>query len=223
MNDSSHNFSKINISNTDFIITRISNLNIDDNRIETFCGESTEPLPKYLKNTTSKGAYQQDKNNKNAVYVVIDKETNEIAFYYALRTSMCEQTDNDNLGILSKVLKRVKSLCKHGVVKIDNVIPTIDLSMFCKNTNYSRVNNIHDFGSSLFYSIIYQQVSFIKDIVAIQYITLNAADNGSGKLIDYYKDKLAFVEYESLGILPIQERYDKGCKFLIHPIEQLEH
>ena len=155
------------------------------------------------------------------MYLVIDCDTDEIAMYYSLRTSMfSKKYEEQHFSKFRYFIRSLAAFFKKNKLKIPLLIPTIDLSMFCKNSNYSRVDFVENLGQNIFVKVIYDQVLKTREIVGIQYITVNAADDGSGDLIKYYINKLAFEESQDSRLTPIQEEYDKNCKFLIHPIEE---
>lgn len=207
---------EIELFNNKYKVARLSEIYSEKICLNRFSNHKNKALENFIKNTSEDGALESDKTNTNAVYLVVDKDTNEIAFYYALRAAMFDRKRNKSKKWFFRFIKVINYLINNKL-SISEIVPTIDLSMFCKNELYSKSDNVKGLGVKIFWNVIYYQVRQIKSITGIKYISLNAADDGSGELIKYYIRDLHFQKLTK-DIIAIQEQFDVGCTPMIHEI-----
>lgn len=206
-------------------IKRFKDSKLSSEELKKFENPRNPILVKYLQNN----AIKDDIENTNAVFIVIDTETNEIAFYYALKTcSIADFTDEIKFERLKEEIERQEKAKQKGnqiknKIMLPDMIPCIELSIFCKNYNYSKFDvftNIGvSFGEFIFHKQIIPHVKHIQQFTGFSHLCLYAADSTEEKtLVKYYKNKLGFNSLNNNLIIPIQPSFDFKCTFLYMPI-----
>ncbi len=140
-------------------------------------------------------AEENESSGENCTYLVKDRNTHELAGYFALRTGLF-------------------------TVKISEedfyTVPSIELSNFAVNENYRKSHpDIKRVGTSMFYDFILPLVRYIKSFVGIQALYIYALPED--RLIEHYSS-LGFERLEEEGEQFVHQHvkpdYDDGCIFM---------
>lgn len=198
-------------------IKRLKDLDSSSVKLSAFKNKKNPNLEKYFLHF----ALDEDKVNKNAVYVVFDVDTKEVILYFSLRAGMVSDFSNVrlNLKLKKKVSLNTQSNNNENVFKVPDIIPAIELSYFCRNLSYSKSKQAKGIGAFIFHSEIYPFIKEIKKLLGFKILFLYAADSSKdGTLIKYYKDKLGFFVGDEAPMIAFQPIIDSDCKFMYQPI-----
>ena len=202
----------------DLDITTFNCSRLKENRnhktlIQGFNSNRNSSLSWYLKHN----AWIEDENNYRAYYLVKDK--NKIVLYFSLQNGMLIQCHQKILKGVSHRESDSKTdyFIDEDKIDVTNVIPGIELSHFCVNDSYRRRKNSwkvtiglkeYTVGAYVFYKFIAPKIAEVALISGVQYVYLFCADEGSNKLIEYYRDELHFSVMDDMACL--RPKYDNG-------------
>lgn len=165
-----------------------------------------KPTGKGLELYLKKMAEYEEQNRSNRTYLVRDKNTNELAGYFSLRTGLFtldtgrEKEDDDDITFYS--------------------VPSIELSNFAVNSAYRKQHpDISKIGKDMFANFILPVAQFTAQIVGVQAMHIYALPQDD--LIEHYQsfgfhrlpeDMEAFVHEH------VKPMYDKRCIFMYLPL-----
>lgn len=175
-------------------------------------------------------AWGEDNKNIRANYVV--KEGNRIVLFFSLQC-----------GILVKCHKKIIGGIRHNEssngeeeyfidedkINVTKVIPAIEMAHYCINDSYLRrkiETNItvgfeeYSIGSYIFYEYIAPIIKEVAQKIGVRYLYLFCADDGSGKLKDYYEKVLHFKIMDDMAC--VRSSYEKDLECMIISIECLD-
>ena len=171
-------------------VVRISKLKNWFDYVKNFDNATNSELSDYLNKLDENNkyrAYYDDSKNINAVFLVIDTITNEVAHYFALKTTCIFQIDETRELFITKNVneddKNEKS--RESKVRVPIACPSIELSMFCNNDNYSQKSKFNSekykMGRYFFDEIIMPRIKELSEQVGFTYLCLYAADQTKKK------------------------------------------
>ncbi len=163
---------------------------------------SGKGLELYLKNL----AEYEEQNRSNRTYLVRDKNTNELAGYFSLRTGLFtldtgrEKEDEYDITFYS--------------------VPSIELSNFAVNSAYRRQHpEISRIGKDIFVNFILPVAQYTAQIVGVQAMHIYALPQDD--LIDHYQS-FGFHrlpdEMEAFVHEHVKPMYDRRCIFMYLPL-----
>lgn len=205
--------SKRNIDITAFTCSRLKESRHNNTMIQGFNSNRNSALSWYLKHK----AWIEDDQNYRAYYLVKDK--NKIVLYFSLQNGMLIQCHQKKLsGILHRASEsETEYYIDEDKIDVTKVIPGIELAHFCVNDSYRRQKNSwkvtiglkeYTIGVYVFYKFIAPKIIEVASISGAQYVYLFCADEGSNKLIEYYKEELHFSVMDDMACL--RPKYDSG-------------
>lgn len=144
-------------------------------------------------------ALKNEQSGENRTYLVKDKNTHELAGYFALRNGLF-------------------------TIKIDEYrffgVPAIELSDFAVNDTYRAAHpDAGKIGRTMFYDFVLPLARFCKQLTGIQALYIYALPED--RLIDHYAsmgfERLDF-EGEAFVHQHVKPDYDAGCIFMFQPL-----
>lgn len=206
---------------TNFTCERLSSNNRNKGLINSFSSERNSSFTAYLKFNS----YREDSNNKKAVYLIKDGE--KLVGYFSLHCGLMVKCHKKILsGISSKIKNgKIEYYIDKDVIDVTNIVPSIEIIHFCINTSYKKkksnwsvINGMdkYSIGQYIYYKFILPIIIDAANNIGLQMIYLFCADDGSGKLIEYYR-KLGFSLMDNMAC--IRTGYDSSlscmtCKII---------
>lgn len=195
-----------------FTCERMAGNKINRSLINGFSSERNSAFTAYLRNYS----YREDLTNKKAVYLI--KDGGRIVGYFSLHCGLMVRCHKKILsGISSKTNNgNIEYFIDKDVIDVTNVVPSIEITHFCINSSYRKKKstwtvtyglNDYSVGKYIYYKFLLPIVINVADEIGVQMIYLFCADDGSGKLIDYYKE-LGFSVMDNMAC--IRTGYDSS-------------
>lgn len=209
----------------EFKCVRLADNHDNKGLIQGFSCEYNPSLAMYL----NQEAWGEEQNNYRAYYLV--KEKNKIVCYFSLQCGLLVKCHKKEVGgITQKELDGYKGFfIDQDKIHVTKTLPAIELSHFCINDSYRRKkkswiisNGIASctVGEYIFYEFIAPKIIHLSEIVGIQYLYLFCADNGIGKLRNYYEQVLHFKLMDDMAC--IRSEYDDKLDCYILKIKDLK-
>ena len=208
----------------DYACERIGNNRNDKALFNGFYCYRNPSLQGYLQ----REAWRENNQNKRAVYLV--KEKNKIVMYFTLQCGVLVQCHKKEIGGI--VHKGTEQSPKYHIdtenIEVTNSIPAIEMAQFCINDAYKRKkkswkiphgNRMYNVGAYCFYRYIAPKVIQLAEIAGLKYLYIFCADDGTGKLKDYYIRELHFEEMDDMAC--IRSKYDQDLPCMTIKIEDL--
>ncbi len=181
--------SKIEISK--YTCSRLLSDHNNKSLISTFSC-SKNPL---LAANIQRSAWFEEQNNKRAYYLI--KEDSKIVLYFSLQCGLLIKSHEKILrGIGHKeTTTGFEYYINDDIVDVTKTIPAIELSHFCINDSYKNKKNEwfilngpfkYHVGQYCFYQYIAPIVIDIANKLGVEILYLFCADEGNGKLFNYY-------------------------------------
>lgn len=214
----------------DIYVDRYSCSRLSSNRennalIKHFKSRKSLTLPLYLQ----RHAWDEDKRNYRAYYLV--KEDQRIVCYFSLQCGMLVKCHKKILGgIVCKELNgKTDYFIDSDKIQVSAVIPAVELAHFCINDSYRDKKKTvlikygvqeYSIGVYVFYTYIAPTIIEMAEKVGVQYAYLFCADNWTGRLTNYYMEKLNFELMDDMAC--IRPDYDDELECLTIKISDLE-
>lgn len=205
-------FTKTPVEAENFMCERFSSNDTNQSLKKAFYCEMNSSFTCYLRNDS----YLDDLENKKAVYLI--KDGDRIVGYFSLNCGLMIKCDQKILsGISSEINnEKIEYYIDKDIIDVTNIVPAIEITHFCINSSYRKKKSTwtvthglknYSVGKYIYYKFLLPIVINVAEKIGVQMIYLFCADDGSGKLIDYYKE-LGFTVMDNMAC--IRTGYDSS-------------
>lgn len=172
-------------------------------------------------------ALEEDSDNKQAVYFI--KDCNKIVSFFSLKCGLLIKCHRKVLtGVNHRNFNdQIEYYIDDDIINVTNTLPALEISHFCinetykkKKTNWKIKNCIAEYsvGKYIFYKFIVPLIIDISLRIGLQIVYLFCADDGSGKLIEFY-ESLNFQKMDDMAC--IRSEYNENLSCFTCKIETL--
>ena len=193
--------------------------------VKFFSSENGSQLAGHLKYS----GWQEDLVNYRAYYLVKDKSS--IVAFFAIQTGVLVNCENNRIGGITHRFNHQmipEYFIEDDVIDVTESLPSAELALFCINDAYR--NDAEKWkvefptrtvtpGTFIFYQFIAPLILEIAEKTGLQYLYLFTADDGSGRLNEYYMRELKFRPMEDMAC--VRQSYDEKLDCLIVSLRKL--
>ncbi len=208
---------------TQFTCERYLRNKLNASLVKGFSSEMGFGLAEYLK------AYGLDEEIRNYRAYYLIKDGAKVVAYFSIQCGSLVLCDNKEIGGITHTLDDgVHYFIEDEYLDVTKTLPAVELSHFCMNDAYrKRVKNRTidypsrkvTFGTYIFYKFIAPKLLEISTHVGLQYVYLFCADDGTGKLWNYYTRELKFKPLKDKAV--IRQYYDTELECLTMSVASL--